>query len=613
MNSSPVESVGGSKRPDATAEATTKWVAELASAEQSVKIVHSQLAVPLVDWTPALEQPTKQLLIVGSPEHAQALTAIVRGIAVLSWGAAGTSVDLATLLRRDGRKVFIWLHNERTREWLCERLDALGYQVTVLPPAGEEVMTDWDTLKAWVMASKTPWERIPAPEEVDILPAKAPPDPVAEPQTPKTSKPKGAKRQAIVEAQTELERIAVDKRIALEGSMHIDDWMRLGLHITSGKPTGNVSNVALLFDSIKPGAIWYDEFLQAIMTRGGDGKTRRWTDADDIRTTIEVQRRCGVPGAHKTIVSDAVIEFAMRNVRNCLKEYVMGLVWDMVPRLAHVLEDLFGVEESQYHTDVGINWFKSMIARAMWPGCKVDTMPVFEGSQGIGKSTVIEYLGGEWYAIMKESPDNKDFYLVMAGKWIIEIAELDAFSRSDIKGTKRALSTAIDRFRPPYGKHAEDHNRQCVFAGTVNGNDWNKDPTGARRFWPVACLDARPDIAKLNRDQYFAEALHLLMHDDTERPEWWTFKAPDEVKRQQDSRYVEDDWAILIDNLLRGRSQVSPAQIYQTLMLEENEWGKSAQMRVSTIMKRRMWQNKDVWIKEDNRTRRMWVRMVAES
>jgi len=52
--------------------------------------------------------------------------------------------------------------------------------------------------------------------------------------------------------------------------------------------------------------------------------------------------------------------------------------------------------------------------------------------------------------------------------------------------------------------------RKCVFAGTVNppAGGYLKDPTGARRIWPVACHGVI-DLEALERDrsQLWAEAV----------------------------------------------------------------------------------------------------------
>jgi predicted P-loop ATPase len=375
----------------------------------------------------------------------------------------------------------------------------------------------------------------------------------------------------------------------------------MGLHISQGKPTPNVSNVSMLFDHIKPGEIWYDTFRQSIMTTDGPGRpARRWTDADDIRLTIEVQRNCGMVKVAKGTVTDAVIEFAMRNLRNELREYVMDLKWDGVKRIDTAFEELFGLKRSAYSRDVSRNFFRSAIARAIWPGCKMDTMIVLEGDQGIGKSTVLEKLGGPYYSIMRDSPDSKDFAIVLAGKWIVEIAELDVFLRASSTSSKRAMTTAVDTYRPPYGKHSLDHPRSSIFAGSVNRKDWNRDATGARRYWPVDCKWAKPEIAAQYRDQYFAEAFHTMMHETPtgQTPEWWKFEKPDQVLAEQEQRYMVDDWEASIAFYIADKVRVAPNQIYEDVLdidiKDRNP--RTHGVRVADIMRRLGWESKSIHV-----------------
>jgi predicted P-loop ATPase len=72
--------------------------------------------------------------------------------------------------------------------------------------------------------------------------------------------------------------------------------------------------------------------------------------------------------------------------------------------------------------------------------------------------------------------------------WLIEMSELDALTRAGNSAIKSFLTRRHDRYRPPYGTHVIERPRQCVFAGTINpAGGYLKDPTGTRRFWPVAC------------------------------------------------------------------------------------------------------------------------------
>ena len=47
------------------------------------------------------------------------------------------------------------------------------------------------------------------------------------------------------------------------------------------------------------------------------------------------------------------------------------------------------------------------------------------------------------------------------------------------------MSQREDMFRAAYGRNVEWHKRRCVFFGTSNNDEYLRDRTGNRRFWPV--------------------------------------------------------------------------------------------------------------------------------
>ncbi len=93
--------------------------------------------------------------------------------------------------------------------------------------------------------------------------------------------------------------------------------------------------------------------------------------------------------------------------------------------------------------------------------------------------------GAQWFTDTPIQIGNKDTYAVMAGKWVIELAELDSLNKADSSAVKSFFATAVDRFRNFYGKRATDVPRQCVFAGSVNFDTYLKDESGNRRYWPL--------------------------------------------------------------------------------------------------------------------------------
>lgn len=295
-------------------------------------------------------------------------------------------------------------------------------------------------------------------------------------------------------------------------------------------------SIALEFDPRLKNRIWQDEFAgrsygtaplpwgnRTKEISGPHDKDFAWTDADDagLRGYFEKLLRLDSKGK----LNDALMEHLQRHSRNPVQDYLNGLAWDGKPRLDTLFIDYLGAEDSVYTRAVTRKAFTAAVARAIEPGKKFDNMLILVGPQGIGKSTML--------SIMAEAPPCKELFNdsirtfegkeaaeLIQGKWIVEIAELDAFRRSEVSTIKQFLSLCADDYRAAYAHNSAKRQRTCVFFGTCNTHDFLRDPTGNRRFWPVDVSssgwneekDAR---LRAERDQIWAEARMRYMVGET--------------------------------------------------------------------------------------------------
>lgn len=212
----------------------------------------------------------------------------------------------------------------------------------------------------------------------------------------------------------------------------------------------------------------------------------------------------------KAMVFDAITMIAAENAYDSASEYLKSLVWDKEPRLDIWLTKTLGVPPDAYHRAVASNWIKGIISRVMWPGSKFDYVLVLEGPQGTRKSTLLYELGRDWHVETTATTDNKDFFMQLQGKAIIEFAEGETLSRTEIKRLKAIITMQSDKYRPPYGRLSQEFPRRCVFAMTTNESEYLKDDTGNRRWLPVTLRLPEADVEwmKANRDQLYAEAYY---------------------------------------------------------------------------------------------------------
>lgn len=380
------------------------------------------------------------------------------------------------------------------------------------------------------------------------------------------------------------------------------DWPSI-LQSTKQGYLNNLDNVVRVIenDPTIKGRIWYDEFLDAICSDWQD-PARRWRDSDDVLLQLYVQRHIGLTKVGVATVHDAALVAAFRNVRNECREWLEAVQWDQTERLAYVLNEAFGATQSAYTQAVGRCWFISMVARVMEPGCKVDTVPVLEGAQGVGKSSALKVIGGKWFAECHESVLTKDWYGVLDGHMLVEISEMHSFTRGEVERVKGLISCQVDRYRKAYGRNTEDHPRQSVLVCTTNRDDWQRDETGARRFWPVLCGAIDQNWLRTNRENLFAEAVHLYRQG----VQWWMSDETDqseEVEKRRDA----DSWEPIVREWLKGRDAVTTGDVLSgCLDLPANKQDVIYQRRIARVFRALEWKQRVV--KEDGVNRRVWLK-----
>ena len=353
--------------------------------------------------------------------------------------------------------------------------------------------------------------------------------------------------------------------------------------------------------------LYYDEFSMVTMVRhappweGGAIVDRKWMPKDDSLAADWLQRQdVVVPTA---IAAEAVEVVARDAGVHPLRQYLeeCAVNWDGNSRAAEWLAFYLGAARSPYTSAVGRAWMISAVARIMEPGAKADSMLILEGRQGIGKSRAIKTLADPWFSDELADIGSKDASLQLSGNWIFELSELGAMQKSEVTKLKAFLSCTQDRFRPPYGRRVIEVPRQCVFVGTTNDTEYLKDPTGARRFWPVRVggnLLLR-DL-EADRDQLWGEAVTLFRDGCT----WW-LNSPRTItaaQEEQDQRYVSDPWDDAMARFLEARNDTSVAEILgEALHIEAGKRTQVDQNRVARFLAKG-------WLKYQHRNgdRREW-------
>jgi hypothetical protein len=277
--------------------------------------------------------------------------------------------------------------------------------------------------------------------------------------------------------------------------------------------------------------------------------TGDWSDEDAVvfKSILSDQISIDFPVDQ---IHEVAVVCANKRAFHPVRDYLESIHWDGVSRLDNWLSRYCGALDTEYSRYIGRKVLVAAVARVYRPGCKFDHVLVTEGAQGIGKSYMWEILASPWFTDAPLHIQDKSAVEVMQGKWVIELAEMDALSKYESQTIKGFLTRTEDRCRMAWGRHAKNFPRQNIFVGSINPEQtgWLKDRTGNRRFWPVAVT--RIDLKELKavKDMLWAEA--LLAFEKGENLYVADNHMQEVMREEVANRMQEDPWFGLIEDYL---------------------------------------------------------------
>ena len=293
-------------------------------------------------------------------------------------------------------------------------------------------------------------------------------------------------------ADDKVKAVFTEERIAQASAEFSDEDWQNGLELDkSGHVKNTLHNLTLILENdpnLK--GVVFNQLLDGMEIKGEvpwKHPSKFWRDADDAQLISYVDAHYGTFSARNYDI--AVTKVADDRAYHPIREFIESLPeWDKVPRVDTLLVDYLGAADTAYVRAVTRKTLCAAISRVLRPGCKFDSMLVLNGPQGVGKSTLIAKLAGEWFSDSLNLGDTKDKTAAekLQGYWILEIGELAGLKKAEVETLRSFLSRQNDIYRAAFGKRATPHLRQCVFFGTTNAESgYLRDTTGNRRFWPV--------------------------------------------------------------------------------------------------------------------------------
>lgn len=295
----------------------------------------------------------------------------------------------------------------------------------------------------------------------------------------------------------------------------------------------------------------------------------------------------------KDQVRDAVQALCIDHQFHPILDYLARLKWDQTERLPTWLNVYLGAEDSPLNREIGQIVLVAAVRRIRHPGTKFDTIPVFEGPQGSGKSTALLILSGSENFSDQNilALDSKAQMEALEGVWIYEISELEGLSRADVARVKAFASRSEDRGRPAYGRYRENRPRYTIFIGTTNDDQYLRDQTGNRRFWPVRTGTINLEALRQDRNQLWAEAAHK---EDQGSPIVLRETLWDAAGQQQNLRMEDEPWLDILREVkgekIGGEYRVSSKDLLTTVIGIPKEYQLShMNKRIASLMRKLGW------------------------
>ena len=309
------------------------------------------------------------------------------------------------------------------------------------------------------------------------------------------------------------------KKEVEKADLNSHPWKEEIIKDDKGKVSNSIENYITYFSKSEKykDQLKYNDFLQQKEFNG-----RQWNDFDEDIALNDIERDLGLTGATKA--RQAISEVFVMNRYNPVQDYLESLEdeWDRKRRIETVFIKLLDADDTPLNRAMSKKWFMAAVKRVLFPGCKFDNILIFQGAQGIGKTTICERISkGFSNVVLLSEIASKDIVDKLNKTWIGIVDEMDAFSKKDMTTIKTFLSTAVDSTRLAYGRNTQSFKRHSVFIGSTNDDTFLRDNTSSteRRFWIIKAHREKysPVVNELLTDEYvdqlWAEAYHELMID----------------------------------------------------------------------------------------------------
>jgi hypothetical protein len=357
--------------------------------------------------------------------------------------------------------------------------------------------------------------------------------------------------------------------------------------------------------------ICFDEFSgDRLVCPVGETEYRLWQDVDLIDLRLHLERNGFVP-IGRELMRDAFEKQCQLNRIDTAKDWLAGLKWDGVPRIAGFFVNYAGVADSAYARAVGRYFWTALAGRVLQPGLQCDMMPVLCGGQGAGKSSLVRALveKDSLHGVLSFDMNEDNMRRELQRRLVLEVSELQGFGTKAIEAIKSFITQPIDSWVPKYKEERVERPRRNVLLGTTNDQGFMADPTGGRRFLPMVVGEMDVSAVARDRRQLWAEAADMFLVEGLAWEDAYCL-----AKDEHEKYAIEDVVAELLDDWLSKKaSEGGPGEGFSLSEVIQEVYGLAAvggvkraqEMHIGRLLRARGYLKTEKW--KEGKKYRMWV------
>jgi len=221
------------------------------------------------------------------------------------------------------------------------------------------------------------------------------------------------------------------------------------------------------------------------------------------KLVVDIKEYCaelGVAGSSIDIIHRTINAVAATEAYNPVEKMLIEKAWDGKDRMPELFRILgIGGAERRFDQLLTAKWLLQSVAMALNDSESpygAEGILVLQGNQFGGKTSFFREITPDQNYFLESAKigtGSKDEIISVTTSWIVELGEIDNCTRREACEYKGFITQRSDKYRPPYGRNDVLRARRSSLCGTVNPDDFLKDPTGNRRFWviPVNEIDTQ--------------------------------------------------------------------------------------------------------------------------